>query len=135
MSSDAELRAAAELLDKADWSTLYPDQEWAELPMPMFAALKRLADAWLATHLPDDGEPITEAMLPGLGFGGHWGDKWRLQTEVIDIVWENGELCLASRTDKWEVVESGATLGDLRALLAALKVGRADGNRADVVGE
>lgn len=84
-----------------------------------------LADAYLADHLPDDGEPVTEDKLPGLGFGGHWGDKWRLQTEVIDIVWENGELCLAYRTDKWQVVESGTTLGDLRRLLAALKVGGA----------
>lgn len=61
-----ELRAAAERMRKKWPSNVADVQKW-DLPYRYIDDLERLADAYLAEHPADDGEPIDHSWLVSIG--------------------------------------------------------------------
>lgn len=125
-----ELRAARERLRAGD----YPDAE--DTPMGFYVSPTQQNDMHvviendLASHLPDDGEPITEAMLPGLGFNLATTKRRSYRNGPVlvsppcgGLDWWVGVGVGDSEPATCVLFDDVPTLGDMRALLAALKVG------------
>ena len=77
--------------------------------------------AYLAEHPADDGEPVTPEWLAATGFSPAWGDKYRHQRGHMDVVWREGVMSLAHRTDEWSELPV-RTRGHVRRLLMALGI-------------
>lgn len=81
--------------------------------------LQAVADAYLAEHAADDGEPVTEEWLRSVGFKRESWHPLQLDCDSdIDIRCTPELLVVGHRSDEWDV-KANPTRGDVRRLCAA----------------